>query len=97
MCTLVGGYYSLALAEDTVHKDTATNQISRGAQQVGQGITETAREVGNTVVESVKRTGETLRQAGETVVPEAQNAWEQVRDGATTMSRKVGTFLERLF
>lgn len=97
ICTLVGGYHSVALAANTSDVDTATKQVGRGAKQMGQGITETARGVGNTVVEGTKLTGERLRQTGETVAPPAKSTWEQVRNGVTTFGRKVGTFFDRLF
>jgi hypothetical protein len=59
-------------AADKTEVDKATRQVERGAKQIGdgkvaEGVKETAKGIGNTVVEGAKFTGETLKQFFQTL------------------------------
>ncbi|HSL51088.1 MAG TPA: hypothetical protein VK878_18590 [Candidatus Deferrimicrobiaceae bacterium] len=54
-------------AADKSKVDKATQQVQQGARQIGQGkvgpgVKETAKGIGNTVVEGAKFTGETIKE-----------------------------------
>ena len=54
-------------AADKTKVDQATKRVEQGAKQIGQGkvgegVKETAKGVGNTVVEGAKFTGETIKE-----------------------------------
>jgi hypothetical protein len=54
-------------AADKTQVDRATRQVQQGAQQIGQGkvgggVKETAKGIGNTVVEGAKFSGETIKE-----------------------------------
>jgi hypothetical protein len=54
-------------AADKTKVDQATQQVEQGAKQVGQGkvgtgVKETAKGVGNTVVEGAKFSGRTIKE-----------------------------------
>jgi len=58
---------STAGAADKSKVDKATRQVEQGAKQIGQGkvgegVKETAKGVGNTVVEGAKFSGETIKE-----------------------------------
>jgi hypothetical protein len=64
---VVGPALSVAGAADKTKVDQATNQVERGAKQIGQGnvgsgVKETAKGIGNTVVEGAKFSGETIKE-----------------------------------
>jgi hypothetical protein len=64
---VVGPALSVAGAADKAKVDQATNQVERGAKQIGQGnvgsgVKETAKGIGNTVVEGAKFSGETIKE-----------------------------------
>jgi hypothetical protein len=54
-------------AADKTKVDQATQQVEQGAKQVGQGkvgpgVKETAKGIGNTVVEGAKFSGQTIKE-----------------------------------
>lgn len=54
-------------AADKSKVDKATQQVQQGARQIGQGkvgpgVKETAKGIGNTVVEGAKFSGETIKE-----------------------------------
>lgn len=90
-----------ALAADTTKVDAATKQVERGANQIGQGkiiegVEETARGIGNTVVEGAKFTGKKLEEAGKSAEPPAKTAWERTKEGASAFGTSVKSFFSRL-
>jgi hypothetical protein len=80
----------------------ATDQVESGAKkigqgEVGQGVEETAKGIGHTVVEGSKFTGEKLKESGEAAEPKARSAWDKVKDGAHDFGHSVKQFFTRLF
>jgi hypothetical protein len=67
-CLVVVGLAGrVAGAADKTKVDQATKQVEQGAKQVGQGkvgegVKETAKGIGNTVVEGAKFSGETIKE-----------------------------------
>jgi hypothetical protein len=64
---VVGLAWSAAGAADKSKVDKATQQVQQGAKQIGQGkvgpgVKETAKGIGNTVVEGAKFSGETIKE-----------------------------------
>jgi hypothetical protein len=91
-----------AQAADDSKVKAATKQVETGAHkigqgQVGQGVEETAKGIGNTVVEGAKFTGEKLKESGKAAEPKAKSAWENARDGAVAFGHSVKTFFTSLF
>jgi hypothetical protein len=91
-----------ALGVDDSKVKSATQQVESGAKkigkgEVGQGVEETAKGVGHTVVEGAKFTGEKLKEAGRAAEPPAKRAWEKTKDGASDVGRTVKNFFTRLF
>lgn len=91
-----------AAAADRAPVDAATRQVERGASQIGQGkvlegASETAKGIGNTVVEGAKYTGQRLDEAGKAAAPEAKTAWERTKEGAVAFGSSVREFFGSLF
>src|SRR3990170_4990836 len=91
-----------ALAADTTKVDAATKQVETGAKKIGdgkigEGVEETAKGIGNTVVEGAKFTGEKLKDAGKAAEPPAKSAWEKVKDGAVSFGTSVKNLFTRFF
>jgi len=89
-------------AADDSKVKSATRQVETGAKmigdgKVGQGVEETAKGIGNTVVEGAKFTGEKLKESGQAAEPAAKTTWENVKDTATSVGETVKTFFSRLF
>lgn len=84
------------MADDSNLKGAA-REVENGAKTTGQGIEDTAKGVGNTVVEGAKKAGDRFNEAGKAAEPNAKNAWEHVRDGATAFGHSVKSFFVRLF
>jgi hypothetical protein len=89
-------------AADDSRVKGATQQVETGAKkigqgEVGQGVEETAKGVGHTVVEGAKFTGEKFRESGEAAGPPARSGWQKVKDGAYDLGQSVKTFFTRLF
>jgi hypothetical protein len=99
--------FSLFAATSAVPADDAKvkegmSQVERGAKkipssQVGEGVQETAKGVGTTVVEGAKYTGEKLKDAGQAAEPPAKSAWDHARDGAIAVGHTVKGFFTNLF
>jgi hypothetical protein len=93
---------ALAGAADDTKVNAATRQVETGAKKIGQGkigegVEETAKGIGNTVVEGSKYTGEKLRESGQAAEPQARTAWDHARDGAVAFGYSVKNFFTRLF
>ena len=91
-----------ASAADDSKIKAATGQVESGAKkighgQIGEGVEETAKGIGNTVVEGAKFTGEKLKESGKAAEPPAKNAWDNLRDGAVSAGHSVKIFFSRLF
>lgn len=89
-------------AADRSHVDAATRQVERGADQIGegrvlQGAGETAKGIGNTVVEGAKYTGRKLAEAGEAAGPAAKTAWDRTKEGAVAFGASIREFFSSLF
>jgi hypothetical protein len=59
--------FGTAAAADKTKVDRATQQVQQGARQIGQGnvgtgVKETAKGIGNTVVEGAKFSGQTIKE-----------------------------------
>jgi hypothetical protein len=91
-----------AAAADDSKVKAATRQVESGAKKIGrgdlgEGVPETAKGIGNTVVEGAKYTGEKLKESGRAAEPPARSAWESFRDGVYDAGRTVKRFFARLF
>ena len=89
-------------AADSRDVDAATKQVERGANQMGQGkvldgAEETAKGIGNTVVEGAKYTGQKFGEAGQAAAPAAKTAWERTKEGAVSFGHSVRNFFSTLF
>ena len=63
----VGFGFGAAGAADKGKVDQATQQVQQGAKQIGQGnigtgVKETAKGIGNTIVEGAKFSGQTIKE-----------------------------------
>ena len=63
----VGLGFGAAGAADKAKVDQATQQVQQGAKQIGQGnvgtgVKETAKGIGNTIVEGAKFSGQTIKE-----------------------------------
>jgi hypothetical protein len=90
------------IAADDSKVNAATHQVETGAKKIGQGkvgegVDETAKGVGHTVVEGAKYTGEKFKESGKAAEPEAKSAWNSARDGAVAFGHSVKNFFARLF
>ena len=88
-------------ADDSKVK-AATGQVESGAKKIGQGkvgdgVEETAKGIGKTVVEGAKFTGEKLKESGKAAEPEAKSTWQNVKEGANSFGASVKSFFSRLF
>ncbi len=89
-------------AADDSKVKAATQQVDRGAKKigegkVGEGVEETAKGVGHTVVEGAKYSGEKVKEAGKAAEPPAKSSWENAKDGAYAFGQSVRNFFTRLF
>ena len=90
------------MAADDTKVNAATRQVESGAKKIGQGkigegVEETAKGIGNTVVEGAKFTGEKFRESGRAAEPDAKSAWANARDSAIAFGHSVKSFFSRLF
>jgi hypothetical protein len=93
---------SLAAAADDSKVKAATGEVETGAKKIGQGkvgdgVEETAKGVGHTVVEGAKYTGEKLKESGKAAEPEAKSTWNNMKDTANSFGATVKNFFTRLF
>src|SRR5438034_2067164 len=98
---LAGSALTARAADDSKVK-AATQQVETGAKKIGdgkigEGVEQTAKGIGHTVVEGAKYSGEKIKEGGQAAEPKAKSAWEQVRDGSVDLGRSVKTFFSRLF
>lgn len=94
--------FGSALAADDSKVKAATGQVESGAKKIpdgniGAGVEETAKGIGNTVVEGAKYSGEKLKEAGKAAEPPAKTAWGNARDGAVAVGHSVKGFFSNLF
>jgi hypothetical protein len=104
---LLAGAFALSLALPAFAADdskvkAATRQVETGAKKIGdgkigEGVEETAKGIGKTVVEGAKYTGEKLKESGKAAEPEAKGAWSSFKDGAVDFGHGVKRFFSRLF
>jgi hypothetical protein len=99
---LVGLGTGPAAAADSTRVDAATQQVERGAHQIGQGQVlggtgELAKGIGNTVVEGAKFTGQKIGEAGRAAGPGAKSAWERTKESAVYVGSSVRDFFVDLF
>jgi hypothetical protein len=92
----------LAAAADDSKVKAATGQVESGTKKigdgkVGDGVEETAKGVGNTVVEGAKYTGEKLKESGKAAEPEAKGTWHNLKDTANSFGATVKNFFTNLF
>jgi len=91
-----------AYAADDTKVKSATRQVEEGAKtigdgKVGTGVEETAKGVGNTVVEGAKYTGDKLKESARAAEPQAKDAWSNLKDSANSFGTSVKNFVTRLF
>ena len=91
-----------SFAADDSKVKSGTDRVESGAKkigdgQVGEGVKETAKGIGTTVVEGAKYTGEKLKESGKAAEPQAKSAWNHVTEGATAFGSSVKNFFTRLF
>ena len=91
-----------AFAADDSKVKAATEQVERGAKKIpdgkiGEGVTETAKGIGNTVSEGAKYSGEKLKEAEKAAEPPAKTAWGNARDSAVGFGHSVKGFFTKLF
>ena len=101
MVVLAWTVLPVGAADDTKVKD-ATRSVDTGAKEigsgkVGQGVEDTAKGIGKTVVEGAKYTGEKLKESGKAAEPQAKSAWESTKDGAVSFGQSVKNFFQTLF
>lgn len=92
----------LTFAADDSKVKAGTRQVESGVKKIpdgkiGEGVAETARGIGNTVVEGAKYSGEKLKEAGKAAEPQARSAWANARDGAVDFGHSVTRFFTSLF
>jgi hypothetical protein len=95
MCMALFSAMPASAADDTKVKD-ATRQVESGARTTGEGIKETAKGVGTTVVEGAKTAGDKIKDAGRAAEPDARNAWDQFKDSASSFGHSVKNFFKGL-
>jgi hypothetical protein len=91
-----------ATAADDSKVKAATGQVESGAKKIGEGkvgdgVEQTAKGIGKTVVEGAKFSGEKLKESGKAAEPEAQSTWHNVKGTANSFGRTVKSFFARLF
>jgi len=89
-------------AADDAKVKAATRRVERGGKmigngKVGQGIEETAKGVGATVVEGAKFSGNKLKASGKAAEPAAKGAWSSFKQSANAFGASVKRFFARLF
>ena len=99
--SMLGALLTPAQAADDSKVKAATREVESGAKQigsgeVGEGIADTAKGVGHTVVEGAKYTGEKLKESARAAEPEAKGAWYNFRDATVKFGRSVKNFFTKL-
>ena len=91
-----------ARAADDTKVKAATQEVETGAKKIGQGkvgdgVTETAKGIGKTVVEGGKYTGEKLKESAKAAEPQAKSTWQNLKETANSFGGSVKNFFTRLF
>ncbi len=104
--TVIAGAAIVEAADESKVK-AATRQVESGAKKLGQGkigdgVEETAKGIGHTVVEGAKFTGEKFKEAGKAAEPKAKGFWHNLKEGnvkesANAFGQSVTSFFSRLF
>jgi hypothetical protein len=101
LAVLLSPVASVRAADDSKVK-AATGQVETGAKKigggkVGDGVEQTAKGIGNTVVEGAKYSGEKLKESGKAAEPEAKSTWHNMKDTANAFGATVKNFFTSLF
>src|SRR5215813_6045553 len=101
MLALIAPAVVASAADDSKVKG-ATNQVETGAKkigdgQVGTGVEQTAKGIGNTISEGAKYSGEKFKESGKAAEPEAKSSWSSLKDSANSFGHSVKNFFTRLF
>ncbi|HEV8586219.1 MAG TPA: hypothetical protein VGT02_14735 [Methylomirabilota bacterium] len=107
LAALIGWMTAAAIAADETKVKGATREVESGAKKigdgkVGDGVEQTAKGVGHTVVEGAKFTGEKFKESGQAAKPPAKSAWQHLKDGsvkdsANAFGSSVKNFFSNLF
>ena len=94
-------------AADESKVKAAAGQVESGAKKIGDGklgngVEDTAKGIGKTVVESAKFTGEKFKEAGKAAEPQAKGFWGNLKEGnvkesANSLGGTVKNFFTGLF
>lgn len=96
------GFSVAGFAADDSKVKAATGQVESGAKkigdgQIGQGVEDTAKGIGRTVVEGAKYTGEKLKDSGKAAEPQTKSAWQNFKASASSFGSGVKNFFTTLF
>jgi len=96
-----------AIAADESKVKAAAREVDTGAKKIGDGklgtgVEQTAKGVGNTVVEGTKFAGEKVKESGQAAAPPAKSSWQHLKEGSVKQSAdafgaSVKNFFTRLF
>jgi hypothetical protein len=91
-----------AAAADDSKVKAATSQVESGAKKIGQGkigdgVEDTAKGIGKTVVEGGKYAGEKLKESGKAAQPQAKSTWQSLKETANSFGSSVKNFFTKLF
>ena len=101
-CVMLAVWAVPAFAADDSKVKSATQQVDTGAKKigagkVGEGVEETAKGIGNTVVEGAKYSGAKLKESGKAAEPQAKSTWQNLKETANSFGGTVKNFFGRLF
>jgi hypothetical protein len=101
-CMVLAASALPARAADDSKVKAGTQQVESGTKkigdgQIGEGVKETAKGIGNTVSEGAKYTGEKIKEGGKAAEPKAKSAWTSVREGAVEFGHSVKAFFSNAF
>ena len=99
---LAVGFSVAGFAADDSKVKAATGQVETGAKkigdgQIGQGVEDTAKGIGKTVVEGAKYTGEKLKESGKAAEPQTRSAWQSFKQSANAFGTGVKNFFTTMF
>ena len=98
----IGWMAAPTMAADDSKVKSATRQVETGAKKIGDGklgdgVEETAKGVGHTVVEGAKFSGEKLKESGKAAEPQAKSTWQNLKETANSFGGTVKNFFSKLF
>jgi hypothetical protein len=101
-CMVLAASALAARAADDSKVKAGTQQVESGTKkigdgQIGEGVKETAKGIGNTVSEGAKYTGERIKEGGKAAEPKAKSAWTSVKEGAVEFGQSVKAFFSNAF